>query len=44
VAIPTVSVLNVISVTNTDAAIMDDMLLLLLLRLPTSSIPISKYL
>jgi hypothetical protein len=40
VAIPIVSVLNVISVTNTDAAIMDD----ILLRLPTSSIPISKYL
>jgi hypothetical protein len=32
-------VLKVISVTNTDAAIMDDiLLLLLLLRLPTSSI------
>ncbi len=34
VAVPIVSVLNVISVTNTDAAIMDD----ILLRLPSSSI------
>jgi hypothetical protein len=34
IAVPIVSVLNVISVINTDAAIMDD----ILLRLPSSSI------
>ena len=40
VAIPIVSVLNAISVTNTDAAIIfdDEILRLLLLRLPSSSI------
>src|SRR5262245_19993413 len=46
VAIPIVSVLNAISVTNTDAAIIfdDEILRHLLLRLPSSSILKSKYL
>jgi hypothetical protein len=46
VAIPIVSVLNAISVTNTDAAIIfdDEILRLLQLRLPSSSNLKSKYL
>src|SRR4029453_3226675 len=45
-AIPIVSVLNAISMTNTDAAIIfdDEILRLLQLRLPSSSILKSKYL